>query len=89
MCFEIPLYKALIVISGISFVAGSIFFAKAIRFQSQDLLEQKILDSKKEFDRNVIQMGSPGYIVPKNYYRGFFYTSVGFALLVIATFLSP
>ena len=75
----------LIVCSGACFLLGSIYLAKSIKWQSEELSR----DDNSEFAKNVRQMGSPGRTDYKNFRIGIVLNGLGYSLLVISTIINP
>lgn len=73
------------VLSAASFIVGTAFLAKSVKWQSEELK----LDEKSDLAKNINQMGSPGR---PNVFRlavGMILNAIGYGLIVVSVVISP
>ena len=76
----LPFDKFLMVLSAASFIVGTAFLAKSIKWQSEELK----LDENSELARNISQMGSPGRPNAFRLAVGMILNAVGYGLLIVS-----
>jgi hypothetical protein len=78
---SIHLGKLLVVLSGASYLIGTVFLAASIRWQSEILPR----NDHSDLAENVRRMGSPGYTDIFRFRIGVILSSLGYILLLIST----
>ena len=73
--------KLLIILSGASYLAGTILLARSIKWQS-DILSK---DDNSELAKKIREMGSPGRTDPTQFKAGWILSAIGYVLLIIGT----
>ena len=81
----IHLGKLLVVLSGASYLLGTVFLAASIRWQSEILPE----NDDSELAKNVRRMGSPGRTDVFRFRIGIILSGLGYFLLLISTLVDP
>ena len=83
--FAIGLLDLLAILGAACFTVSSIFLAKSIRFQVEDLKNLK--KEGGELSKNIEKMGSPGRIIKLNLIVGWVLNALGFWFLIVSIIL--